>query len=111
MKYCYPTPNIGLKRRLNKEFEIYNIDEYKTSQLCHSCKNKTENRITINDPRPWKKDSTKQVHGLLSCTNLNCNKLWNRDINGSLNILEIGNSIITNGDRPSCFKRITSDHE
>ena len=50
----------------------------------------------------------KTVHSLLCCTNINCNRFWNRDVNGSLNILEIGKSILFTGDKPLCFKRPNS---
>lgn len=101
MKYKHPTPNIGLKNRLNRDFTIYNIDEYKTSQLCNTCE---EKMINVIDKRP--SEEGKKIHRLLSCTN--CNKIWNRDVNGSLNILKIGESIIYNNTIPECFKRSTN---
>ena len=62
----------------------------------------------MDDPRPWKTGNMKTVHSLLCCTNINCNRFWNRDVNGSLNILEIGKSILFTGDKPLCFKRPNS---
>jgi hypothetical protein len=33
MKNIIPTPMIGLKRELNKYFNIYDIEEYNTSKI------------------------------------------------------------------------------
>ena len=108
MKFSQPTPNIGIKRLLSNSFDIAMVDEYKTSKLCHDCKSENKNLIKRPDPRPWKTGNMKTVHSLLCCTNINCNRFWNRDVNGSLNILEIGKSILFTGDKPLCFKRPNS---
>jgi len=111
MKYSAPTPNIGIRRKLGKEFNLYLIDEYKTSKLCNTCKCETENRIIKKEKKNVIIEPNRRQykqHSLLSCKNFKCNKLWNRDVNGSLNILEIGISIINNNGRPICFQR--NDH-
>ena len=52
------------------------------------------------------KDTKKEkIHSLLRCKNVNCNKLWNRDINGSLNILKVGKEILYNNTRPIKYRR------
>jgi hypothetical protein len=107
MKYFYPTPNIGLRKRLGVHFKIYMIDEYKTSKTCHECKHENENKIYHKDKRHWKNNQQKLVHGVLCCTNINCNTTWNRDVNGSLNILEIGQAILNGKERPEVFRRTT----
>jgi hypothetical protein len=105
MKNFIPTPGIGLKNKLRKHFKIYNIDEFKTSQICHSCGKKTDYFVNIKNPKK-NKDNIMIQHSLLRCTNVdNCNKIWSRDINGSLNILKIGLELLNNRDRPIQFAR------
>ena len=47
------------------------------------------------------------VHGLLKCKT--CERLWNRDLNGSLNIREIAVSIIHGNGRPLYLQRPISN--
>ena len=42
MKNYISTPNLGLKRKLNKYFTIYNLDEFKISLL--NCKTEEKNK-------------------------------------------------------------------
>ena len=61
-------------------YEIYLIDEYKTSKICNGCENELEkfmkHKIKINEIE-------KEVlcHGLLRCTSENCKIIHNRDKN------------------------------
>lgn len=132
MRYFYPTPGIGLKKRLSKEFKIYNIDEYNTSKKCFSCGSNNEKFLKIKDPDynkkrikrvKWEKFveerenkdilnkkikpvfEKKLCHSLLCCQNKNCNKIWSRDINASLNILKIGVELLKNNERPKELQR------
>jgi hypothetical protein len=129
MKNFIPTPNIGLKKRLGKDFKIYTIDEYNTSKKCFGCGSDNENKIKIKDPKVNQKEKKRKrkckyqginyvklekeneirkeiyAHSLLCCSNKKCNKVWSRDINGSLNILKIGLSIINKKDRPTELQR------
>lgn len=107
MRNFVPTPGIRLKRLLARIFKIIMIDEYKTSKLCHSCKNETETFLKIKNPnkKKAKKNPELKFHGLLRCKNANCCKIWNRDYNGSLNILEKGTTFIKEGKYPKDFKR------
>ena len=43
MRNYISTPNIGLKRKITKQFETYDIDEYRTSMLYHRTQTITEN--------------------------------------------------------------------
>lgn len=129
MKNFIPTPNIGIKKRLGRDFKIYTIDEFNTSKKCFSCGSDNENKIKIKDPKIHQKEKKRKrkckflginyfklkienpikkeiyAHSLLCCSNKKCNKVWSRDINGSLNILKIGKSIINKKDRPIELKR------
>ena len=48
-------------------------------------------------------------HSLLCCSNKKCNKVWSRDINGSLNILNVGLCILNNKSRPAYLERTVKD--
>jgi transposase len=105
MRNLVSTPNIGLIRQLERCAKIYLVDEYKTSKLCHCCKSETD----YYKSRTYMKNGIEKeivVHGLLRCKNELCSKLWNRDVNGSSNILEKGKFYLTNKEYPKPFNRI-----
>jgi len=43
MKHFTSTPRIGLKRKLKKNFKVYNLDQYRTSKMCYKTKEETKN--------------------------------------------------------------------
>lgn len=104
MANYYPTPGIRMKRMLSKHFKIVTIDEYKTSKLCVNCEHETENILYRRNPKPYKSNYI-AVHSLLCCKNINCNKLYDRDINGSSNILKLGLHYLHHKCRKNNFKR------
>jgi transposase len=110
MANYYPTPGIGFKRMLSKSFKIITVAEFKTSKLCCSCENETENPISRKNPKPYK-DDIKTVHSLLRCKNVNCNKYYDRDVNGSKNILKLAFHHIKFGERKNTFVRQNEDEE
>lgn len=111
MKYMRPTPKIGIKRLINRHFELYNIDEYNTSKKCHFCDDEMERFMNREID-----GKNKLLHSLLRCKNVNCNELckgknriMNRDINGALNILQISRDWITTQTRAPKFMRLNSN--
>jgi len=105
---CGPsTPGIGIRKRLSRKgraFGIYIglVHEAYSSYTCHTCHDKTDYFKT----RTYTKGGVRQtrdVHGLLRCQNETCSKLWNRDLNGSSNIREIGLAALRSLPRPSHF--------
>jgi hypothetical protein len=86
MKYCAPTMNKGLKESIQKRFETYIVDEYKTSKLCCKCHkelNKFENR-----------------YFLLECNNCQSftnerSRIHSRDVNAAKNIRDKASLWIT----------------
>ena len=109
-----PTPSIGMKRLFREHgFEVYIIDEYKTSSVCRECKGDVENFMRRPNPKPYEtyndkkqeKGKERLVHGLLRCKNESCSKLWNRDILGSQNIQDKGYCILKGEELPTCFQR------
>ena len=99
-----PTKGKGLRKRLGKEFDLYIIDEHKTSSHCN-CDGKVGKFKKILNPKPYKKDKIILCHSLLRCKNVDCERLWNRDDLGSRNILKIGMSIINGNGIPAIFRR------
>ncbi len=80
LKGCVPTPGIGLRRRCGRFFPVFSVPEHGTSKTCPCCKEQT-----------LKNPSMKSItrHHLLRCTNEACrSRWWNRNVAGSLNILE-----------------------
>ena len=58
-----------------------------------------------NNPKPYKRDKTITVHSLLRCKNVNCSKFWDRDVNGSTNILNLALNYLDKNERLDNFKR------
>jgi hypothetical protein len=78
-----PTPGIGFRRNFEQHgFKTVTTPENDTSQTCPCCKLKSLKKETIGrDPV--------EKHHLLRCKNENCaSRWWNRNIAGSLNILQ-----------------------
>lgn len=75
MKGYIPTKGKGMRRLIARRFLTITTDEYCTSKICYNCHNETEN--------------IKSIHRLLSCKSKECRVKWNRDVNASLNIMNI----------------------
>lgn len=98
MKYIMPTKGIGLRRLINKKFDVVLVDEYKTSKLCSKCNCDLENY--------------KKLHRVLVCRNCKSSGLEsknstfiNRDINACINIISISDNWINLKKRPLSFCR------
>ena len=108
MKHHMPTPNIGMKRLLAQHFELYTVDEFRTSKICSHCREgETCYYKKRPNPRPYR-DGEVHVHGLLSCKH--CSKssrphLLNRDVNGATNILYLMSQWIEKRRRPKAYLR------
>ena len=72
--------------------KVYLVDEYHASCQCYNCaraEGRCEPFRKVVNPRPWKREEQLFItcHGLVKCKT--CRRLWNRDVNSSLNILRI----------------------
>lgn len=108
MRNFISTPNLGIKRKLAKKFNIYNIDEYRTSCLYYKTEEKGNN-FYITD----KINKKRKLHSVLTfkmeTTENECKKIRidciNRDYNGCINIRKIFHSYMKNETRPLRYCR------
>ena len=106
MKHLEPTKDIGMRRLFEKHgYQVYLVDEFRTSLKCHKCKWDTEKFQYEKSHKPKSVGELRLVHGLIRCTNVKCGIKWNRDYNGSLNILEIAKAAIEGKERPKKLSR------
>ena len=94
------TPNIRLKRKLRTRFEVYNIDEFRTSCINY----KTEN--ICDNLNLWFNDKKREMHSILTFTMEN-NRLGciNRDKNGCNNIKKLFNCYLQSKPIPLVYSR------
>ena len=118
LKYSEPTKGKGFRAVFRRAgYTVYLVDEYRTSKIDYVSLEETETFRKRKHPRPYSK-ATKQnkhnlrvAHGLLRSKTVPNNKpgiksrLWNRNLNGSLNINRIFRCNIENQEPPKIFKR------
>ena len=100
MKYIMPTMGKGLRRIIEKRFDIILIDEYNTSKLCSKCYTELKN---------WN-----HQHRILCCNGCSGSEskksmFINRDINACVNIMNICKDWIKDRIRRKEFRRNTND--
>jgi transposase len=104
MKYKEPTKGKSLRMLLRKHgFDVYMVNEFRTSCRCFKCEGECETFRTCENPRPWRKDEIILRHGLIMCKT--CKALWNRDENSSCNIYKIAQLAVYGKDRPTYLCR------
>jgi hypothetical protein len=103
MKYKAPVKGKGFRNLFRKRgYDVYLVDEFRTSCRCSYCGGECNTFRHCPNPRPWK-DNIIMRHGLLKCET--CNRLWNRDVNASLNIHKISKAAVSGEDRPLYLQR------
>ena len=101
MRNFISTPNLSIKRKLNTRFEVYNIDEFRTS-----CLNYKTEELCNNLYLPDKRNIERKMHSILTFKMENERKgCINRDKNGCKNIQKVFNRYIETGERPEKYKR------
>ena len=101
MRNFISTPNLAIKRKLNTRFEVYNIDEFRTS-----CLNYKTEELCNNLYLPDKRNIERKMHAILTFKMENKRKgCINRDKNGCKNIQKVFNHYIETGERPEKYKR------
>ena len=95
------TPMIGFKRKVNERFEIYNLDEFRTS-----CINNKTNTLCENLYIPDKKNTLRKIHSVLTYQMENKrNGCINRDWNTVKNMKNIVDYWFIHKERPLKFRR------
>ena len=108
VKYHEPIRNKGMIRMLKKNgFDVYLINEFKTSSVCPDCEGALKKFCTVANPRPYRREKNPTVtcNGLLKCDNHSPAKLWNRDLAAVCNFRKILNKLRKTGNRPICLSR------
>jgi hypothetical protein len=101
MKNFISTPNLGLRRKLATRFDVYLIDEFRTSCLHWQTEEQCSNLYL-----PDKNKKQRKMHPILTFTTesqrLGC---INRDKNSCKNIRKLFNFYMQNGKRPERYCR------
>lgn len=95
-----------LRYELTKHCRVIDIDEYKSSKLCHGCSHEIANQKWNQYDIFGMIVDHGEIHHSLRCNNVSCEmRGMNRDVNASKNILNIFTSFLTTGKRPTLFTR------
>ena len=121
MKNYSSVPRKSLLRVLATKAIVLIVDEYRTSKMCSKCGEELEEpkpekikkeklkKMTILEEDKMKRLLTKWTKSdkwhVRCCENKSCVPYWSRDVNASVNILMIGFSLLTVGERPQYLDR------
>lgn len=101
MKYIMPTKGVGLRRVIQKKFNVVLVDEFRTSKLCSRCNCELEHYNNL--------------HRVLVCRGCKSSgseskntTFMNRDMNACMNMLHISKSWIQSKMRPEQFCRTSN---
>ena len=101
MRFHEPTKGKGWRKVFRRRgYQVYLVREFYTSKRCYHCKDPEAECSTFRkvvNPRPWKNNIITR-NGLIRCNT--CHRLWNRDLNGALNIYYISECHIQGLPRP-----------
>lgn len=111
-----PAMGSGLRKKINKRFPLFLVNEFRTSKLCCRCEKPIENmKVKV---KKGKKEKNKKIHRILVCrdcittsgskSNSSC-FIINRDRNGCANILKVAKNILETGEKPINFRRKKAD--
>lgn len=98
-----PTKGKGFRKLFKQAgYRTYLVHEYNTSKICHQEMAKFLYRPS---KKPKYLGQNILVHGLLGCQSVHgCGRLWNRDVNGSLNIRMLALLAFQGIERPLAFR-------
>jgi hypothetical protein len=104
MRNFISTPNLTLKRKLKEHFQVYNIDEFRTSCLSYKTEERCENLYL--KIKKDKKQKLRKMHSILTYKMENSRMgCINRDKNGCKNIQKLFNSYMERGEIPLRYRR------
>lgn len=103
MRGFISTPMIGMKRVLAERFNVYTIDEFRTSMYHYKTEKKGKN-LYITDHN----NGSKKIHSVLTfAMENNCLGCINRDVNAVKNIRKLVMCWIYDRARPAIYSRTT----
>ena len=107
MRHMISTPNLGLKKKLGEYFNIYSIDEHRTSCLSSKSEDgKVEKTVNMYLPDPKNKQIVRKMHSILTYQMGNKRTgCINRDKNAVNNMITITTQFLKDRSRPERFKR------
>ncbi len=115
-KYKEPTKGKGFRSLLRRAgYPVFLVDEFRTSCQCSHCQSeggKCEKFRVRMDPhrnRAIEERRLRLVHGLLACKT--CGRLWNRDVNSSINIARLTRQAVETQGRPAYLSRQSTPPE
>ena len=87
-----PVSTNKLRRTLSRKCVVGDVDEFRTSMCCSQCHEKMEGlRVRVKAVARDGQEMVpkyKRLYGVRCCESSTCQrKLWNRDVNGAINIL------------------------
>jgi hypothetical protein len=95
------TPNIALKRKIKDKFEVYLIDEFRTSCLNYKTEERQENLYL-----PDKTNELRKIHSILTYQTENNRKgCINRDKNAVYNMKKLTDHFLQTGERLEKYRR------
>jgi Putative transposase DNA-binding domain len=104
-KFKEPVKGKGFRSVLRKAgYTVFLVNEFRTSCQCSHCQtdiakcNKFRVRLDPNNKKKIEDRHPRLVHGLLLCQQ--CNRLWNRDVNSSINIARLTRHALEGRERP-----------
>ena len=110
LKFMEPTKGKRLRETLRRRgYRVLLVDEYRTSVQCSKCQAegaRCEKFLTRKHPDTRKPESERRirlVHGLLRCQS--CSRLWNRDVNGAVNMARLTRCALEGKPRPGYLAR------
>ena len=118
MKRLIPSSNIGLRKKIEKKYKVFLVNEYCTSKLCSCCNKELKNyKMSNEDIKKYENKHIKQLnkedltkHRLLVCSGCSSSEnkkstFWNRDINACVNMLKLSKEWINYKTRNPLFCR------
>jgi len=100
------TPNIAIKRLIQNNFKMYNLDEFRTSKLHYITEEPCDNLYIMDNNEDETKRKERKLHSVLTFKMENKQSgCINRDENAVNNMIKIVNHHIKFKERPLRYKR------
>ncbi len=100
------TPNVSIKKLIQNNFKMYNLDEFRTSKLHHITEEPCGNLYMMDNNKDKEKRKERKLHSVLTFKMENKQSgCINRDENAVNNMIKIVNHHIKFKERPLKYRR------